>query len=132
MPRIKLTKSTIDALRSRETDVIYWDKGCPGFGVKVTPLGRKVFLVLYRTAGAASKLRKFTIGPYGKVTLHQARTLSRDPISRRHIELAGMLFVEKTKPASIGGIDHRARPKCKMCRSTADLIKDITRGVRLA
>ena len=45
----------------------------PGFGVKITPKGRKVFIVLYRTGGAGSYLRKYTIGPYGRVTLHQAR-----------------------------------------------------------
>src|SRR5499433_2567319 len=73
MPRIRLTKSAIDALPTPQSDVVYWDAGCPGFGVKVTPKGRKVFLVLYRTAGAGSKLRKYTIGSYGRVTLHQAR-----------------------------------------------------------
>lgn len=30
---------------------MYWDAGLPGFGVKVTPKGRKVFLVMYRLAG---------------------------------------------------------------------------------
>ena len=49
----------------------------PGFGVKVTPKGRKVFVVLYRTGGAGSKLRKYTIGPYGRVTLHQARVAAQ-------------------------------------------------------
>ena len=73
MPRIKLTKSTIDALPTSKSDVVYWDAGYPGFGVKVTPTGRKVFIVLYRTGGAGSRLRKYTIGPYGRVTLHQAR-----------------------------------------------------------
>src|SRR6266568_8024855 len=73
MPRIKLTKNSIDSLLSPKSDVVYWDAGCPGFGVKVTPKGRKVFVVLYRTGGAGSKLRKYTIGPYGRVTLHQAR-----------------------------------------------------------
>ncbi|MBX9777581.1 MAG: tyrosine-type recombinase/integrase [Xanthobacteraceae bacterium] len=73
MPRIKLTKSAIDALPTKTSEVVYWDSGCPGFGLKVTPKGRKVFLVLYRTGGAGSKLRKYTIGPYGKVTLHHAR-----------------------------------------------------------
>ena len=73
MPRAKLTKSAIDALPTPTSDVVYWDAGLPGFGIKVTPKGRKVFVVLYRTGGAGSKLRKYTIGPYGRVTLHQAR-----------------------------------------------------------
>jgi hypothetical protein len=61
MPRIKLTKSAIDALPTPKSDVVYWDAGCPGFGVKVTPKGRKVFIVLYRSGGAGSRLRKYTI-----------------------------------------------------------------------
>ena len=71
MPKVRLTKSAVDALPTPEKDIVYWDSGCPGFGVKVTPKGRKVFIVLYRVAGA--RLRKYTIGPYGRVTLHQAR-----------------------------------------------------------
>jgi len=77
MPRIKLTKSAIDALPIPKSDVVYWDAASPGFGVKVTPKCRKVFVVLYRTGGAGSKLRKYTIGPYGRVTLHQARVAAR-------------------------------------------------------
>jgi integrase len=73
MPRVKLTKSTIDALPTPAKDIVYWDSGCPGFGVKVTPKGRKVFIVLYRAGASGSRLRKYTIGPYGRVTLHQAR-----------------------------------------------------------
>jgi integrase len=83
VPRIKLTKSAIDALPTRPADVVYWDTGCPGFGVKVTPKGRKVFLVLYRTGGAGSKLRKYTIGPYGRVTLHQARVAAQRVFSAK-------------------------------------------------
>jgi integrase len=91
MPRIKLTKSAIDALPTPAKDIVYWDSGCPGFGLKITPKGRKVFIVLYR--GAGSRLRKYTIGPYGRVTLHQARaaalrvfaarTEGRDPAAER-------------------------------------------------
>src|SRR4030088_809696 len=73
MPRIKLTKSAVLTLPTPSSDVVYWDAAYPGFGVKVTPKGRKVFIVLYRTGGAGSNLRKYTIGPYGRVTLHQAR-----------------------------------------------------------
>jgi Arm DNA-binding domain len=58
MPRLKLTKSVIDALPTSAKEIVYWDSGCPGFGVKVTPKGRKVFIVLYRAGGAGSRLRK--------------------------------------------------------------------------
>jgi Arm domain-containing DNA-binding protein/integrase-like protein len=83
MPRIRLTKSAIDALPTPVSDVVYWDAGCPGFGIKVTPKGRKVFIVLYRAAGAGSKLRKYTIGPYGRVTLHQARVAAQRVFAAR-------------------------------------------------
>ena len=52
MPRIKLTKSAIDTLPTPESDTVYWDTASPGFGVKVTPKGRKVFIVLYRLKAA--------------------------------------------------------------------------------
>src|SRR6266403_6058618 len=77
MPRVKLTKNAIDSLPTSASDTIYWDAGCPGFGVKVTPKGRKVFVVLYRTGGAGSSLRKYTIGAFGRVTLHQARVAAQ-------------------------------------------------------
>ena len=77
MPRVKLTKNAIDSLPISASDTIYWDAACPGFGVKVTPKGRKVFVVLYRTGGAGSSLRKYTIGVFGRVTLHQARVAAQ-------------------------------------------------------
>jgi integrase len=83
MPRLKLTKSSIDVLPTPSSDVIYWDAAFPGFGLKVTPKGRKVFVVLYRTGGAGSKLRKYTIGPYGRVTLHQARVAAQKVFAAR-------------------------------------------------
>ncbi len=41
MPRIRLTKSAIGALSTPTTDAVYWDVALPGFGLKVTPKGRK-------------------------------------------------------------------------------------------
>jgi hypothetical protein len=37
MPRCKLMKSTIDALATPTTDVIWWDAEIKGFGLKVPP-----------------------------------------------------------------------------------------------
>jgi hypothetical protein len=33
MPRVRLTKSAIDGLPRPAKDIVYWDAGCPGFGV---------------------------------------------------------------------------------------------------
>ena len=108
MPRIKLTKSAIDALPTPSSDVVYWDAGCPGFGVKVTPKGRKVFIVLYRTGGAGSKLRKYTIGPYGRVTLHQAR-----------------IAAQKVFAAKLEGRDLAAEKREARRRVVADRVEDL-------
>ena len=83
MPRTRLTKSTIDALPTAPREVVYWDETLPGFGVKVTPAGRKVFIVLYRTGGAGSSLRKYTIGPNSRVTLHLARSGAQKVLGAR-------------------------------------------------
>ena len=108
MPRIRLTKSAIDALPIPKSDVVYWDAGCPGFGVKVTPKGRKVFIVLYRTGGAGSKLRKYTIGPYGRVTLHQARVAA-----------------QKVFAAKLEGRDPAAEKRESKRRVVADRVEDL-------
>src|ERR1700747_3617054 len=103
MPRTKLSKSVIDALPTPDADTVYWDRALPGFGVKVTPKGRKVYVVLYRTGGAGSKLRKYTIGPYGRVTLHQARVAAQKVFAAR---LEGRdLAAEKREARRRGGGD---------------------------
>ena len=48
-------------------------RGTAGVRSQGNPKGRKVFIVLYRAGGSGSRLRKYTIGPYGRVTLHNAR-----------------------------------------------------------
>ncbi|MGB8547943.1 MAG: Arm DNA-binding domain-containing protein [Xanthobacteraceae bacterium] len=108
MPRIRLTKSAIDALPTPQSDVVYWDVGFPGFGVKVTPKGRKVFVVLYRSGGAGSKLRKYTIGPYGRVTLHQARVAA-----------------QKVVAAKLEGRDPAAEKREAKRRGVADRVEDL-------
>src|SRR3981189_2463914 len=108
MPRVKLTKTVIDALPIPSRTCVPGDAGCPGFGVKVTPKGRKIFVVLYRTAGAGSRLRKYTIGPYGRVTLNQARVTA-----------------QKVFAAKLDGRDLAAEKKDSRRRMVADLVDDL-------
>jgi hypothetical protein len=77
MPTLKLTKSLIDDLKPQATDQVYWDQDLQGFGLKVTPAGRKVFIVMYRTTDDQRRLRKYTLGPYGIMTLISARTAAQ-------------------------------------------------------
>jgi integrase len=83
MPKTRLTKSTIDALPIPEKEIVHWDQTLPGFGLKITPKGRKVFIVLYRAANGGSRLRKYTIGPYGRITLHNARVEAQKILAAR-------------------------------------------------
>jgi integrase len=84
MPKLHLTKSVIDELMPSSSEVVYWDDSIPGFGLKVTPQGRKVFIVLYRTKDGLSRLRKYTIGAYGQTTLAIARIAAQKVLADRN------------------------------------------------
>jgi hypothetical protein len=60
MAKIKLTKSVVDATTFRAKEYELRDTVVPGFLLKVTPAGRKVFMVQYRTN--AGERRKPAIG----------------------------------------------------------------------
>jgi integrase len=83
VPKIRLTKSLIDNLVPGRKDAVYWDEALAGFGLKVTPKGRKVFIVMYRTRDPAARLRKYTIGPYGPTTLASARVVAQKVLAAR-------------------------------------------------
>ena len=74
MPTVKLTKRLIDELAPGDKDAFYWDSDVTGLAVKVTPKGRKTFLVQYRPGGRGTPTRKVFMGPYGTLTLHKAKT----------------------------------------------------------
>ncbi len=69
----KLTKRTVDAAKPGERDSYVWDDELSGFGLKVTPAGRKVYLIQYRLGGRKGRTRRVTIGVHGTLTPDQAR-----------------------------------------------------------
>lgn len=77
MPQLKLTKTQIDAKAGpskadKPNDVLYWDTETKGFGLRVTPTGKKVFIAQGRVNGVGDPVR-VTVGPYGVFTPDQAR-----------------------------------------------------------
>jgi integrase len=76
MPR--LTKRTVDQIAPGSTETTHWDDELRGFGVRVWPSGRKVYLVMNRVMG---RLRKITIGPHGPITAEKARVRAHEIIS---------------------------------------------------
>ena len=77
MPTLKLTKTVIDDLKPGATDQVYWDQTLRGFGLKVMPTGRKVFIVMYRTTDSRRLLRMYTLGTYGVLTLFTAQAAAQ-------------------------------------------------------
>ena len=76
MARIKLTKSAVDAARPQVQAVELRDTVVPGFLCKITPAGRKVFMLQYRTN--AGERRKPALGQYGELTVEQARVMAQE------------------------------------------------------
>ncbi len=76
MAKIKLTKSAVDAAQPQAKAIELRDTVVPGFLCKITPAGRKVFMLQYRTN--AGERRKPALGQYGELTVDQARTMAQE------------------------------------------------------
>ncbi len=76
-PPVKLTKGYVDRVKSGDRDEIHWDTDAKGFGLKVSPVGNRVFIVQGRVSGLGNAAR-ITVGPYGVFTVDQARDVARE------------------------------------------------------
>lgn len=74
MPTTRLTKRVVDATMPASKPLFVWDSDPVGFGLKVSPSGRRSFVVQYRIGGGrAGRSKRYTIGSYGSLTVEQAR-----------------------------------------------------------
>lgn len=83
--RVKLGKTEIDALVCPEgrADCLVFDDEIPGFALRVTQAGAKVFILQYRRGAIIRRLR---IGRYGELTPAKARKLAE---AARGLVIAG-------------------------------------------
>ncbi len=72
MPR--LTQRSVDRIEpDPERRIVIWDTLLKGFGVRVSPSGRKTFVVCYRPR-ATRKFRWLTLGSAAVLSAAEART----------------------------------------------------------
>ena len=76
MAKIKLTKTAVEAAQPQAQAVELRDTVVPGFLCKITPAGRRVFMLQYRTN--AGERRKPALGLFGELTVEQARVMAQD------------------------------------------------------
>ena len=81
MPKVKLTKTSVEKLEATAADAIYWDEALPGFGVRVKSTGVKSYVIQYRNKETGRSRRK-TIGQHGPLmSFNQAKELAKGHLS---------------------------------------------------
>jgi hypothetical protein len=150
---MRLTKRAVDAttyeggaLGRGWRRCVVWDDDLHGFGVRVYPSGRRVFVLSYRAGG---RKRLATIGAYGVLTVEEARKRAShllrevgdggDPVGERReyrrsptVTEFAMRYLEeharpKKKPASVAA-DERLLRLYVLPRWGARKLADITRA----
>ena len=77
--RTTISRRTVERLKA-EKDTVYWDSELLGFGVRVYPTGRKVYVVQTRAEGKDGK--RVTVGRHGVITPEEARRRAALIVSR--------------------------------------------------
>ena len=82
MPRrsqLRLSKREVDRLSVEGRDRVFWDSVMPGFGVRVYPTGRKIYVA---QANSPTGVRRVSLGRHGTVTAGYARKRAAAAIER--------------------------------------------------
>ena len=79
MPRVDLTARLARESKPQARDTILFDKALPGFGLRIHPSGRKVWIVQARIEG---RNRRIVIARHGEMELAEARRRARGILAR--------------------------------------------------
>jgi integrase len=79
MTKARLTKTFVRDTQPSTKDIIVWDEDVTGFGLKVTPAGRKSFMIQYRSLDHVE--RKLKIGDCSTMKPDEARDIARDMLT---------------------------------------------------
>ena len=79
MPSVELTARLARESKAGKKDTFLFDKALPGFGLRIHPSGRKVWIVQARIAGRS---RRMVIARYEEMKLAEARRRARGLLER--------------------------------------------------
>ena len=161
--KTNLTHPFVEAVKAPSVGQLdYWDVKTPGFGLRVSPKGKKTFLVQYRVRiDGKLKERQETIGTLAYLTVAQARDRARqskakasagiDPVAEKRAEKQAVEAERKVKEFTLAKLVDRylrehadlntkassaAETKRRLARWTAALgdrsVRDITKADILA
>lgn len=101
----KITKRLVESIKPRIKDIIIRDNELKGFLCKVTPKGKRVYLLYYRTKDGRE--RRPVIGTHGHITCAQARGIAMhwlsdiakglDPSLDKQIEKSDITILKLTE-----------------------------------
>jgi integrase len=130
---MKLTKLKVENLPIPTIgQVFYWDDQDQGFGVKILPTGKRVYVAQGRVGG---KSRRITIGKHGVVACDEARKKAKAALAKLG---AGVDPVVEKKRAKIAALSLREvsadycenRQTSKGGSLTAKTVRDINRHIK--
>ena len=79
MPTVDLTAKLARDSRPGEKETILFDRALPGFGLRIHPSGRKVWIVQARIEG---RTRRMAIARHGEMALVETRRRAREMLAR--------------------------------------------------
>ena len=79
LDRTTISRRTVERLKA-DKDTVFWDSELLGFGVRVYPTGRKVYVVQTRAGGKDGK--RVTVGRHGVISAEEARRRAALIVSR--------------------------------------------------
>jgi len=113
--RGRITRRSVEALKPGTKDLKLWDTEIPGFGVKVTPAGRRVYVLQYWAPGRAGVRRTLTIGAHASpvVRLRNGIEETRDLTPELARAMAREARADVQRGADPAGAKGRARAALK-------------------
>jgi len=107
----KLSSRTIESLQPRAQRYQVWDALLPGFGLRVSPNGRKTWFAMARAGG---RLTRHTIGTFPTISLTDAREAGRVVLASMQLGTYNQSKTERAptfKATAADFIERYAKPK---------------------